>query len=207
MSKTPSSRRKITSVTDSSAFELYAHPTFVRAVNRTADVKILQAIRAGKLRPVIPLNNASGPLRYSPRMDLIDDPSSSKLTAIFEIPGIKTGDITLNIRDGCLVVQGQRRYPYPKNAQISTTSPPKEKEPMQIDEKTPLLASIQDEKMPIKVPVQELRYGTFHRSIRVPAGTKESDVSATLHEGMLTVTWPRSPAGASSIPAAANTAF
>jgi HSP20 family molecular chaperone IbpA len=135
-------------------------------------------------------------------MDLIDDPSSSKLTAVFEIPGIKTNDISLHIRDGCLIVQGERKNPYPKNAQVTTSL----NEEMEIEGQSS-----------IKVPIQELRFGTFYRSIRVPSGIKESDVSATLHEGMLTVTWPRAPAAAASrttssdppasISTAAGTAF
>lgn len=96
-------------------------------------------------------------------MDLIDDPSSSKLTAVFEIPGIKTNDISLHIRDGCLVVQGERKNPYPKNAQITTTSLNEE---MEIEGQSS-----------IKVPIQELRFGTFYRSIRVPSGIKVSLLS------------------------------
>ncbi|KAF8958942.1 HSP20-like chaperone [Flammula alnicola] len=187
---------------DSITFQMFQHPTFVQAVNRAANIKCLEAIRAGRLRVVQP-NDLRGAFRYSPRMDLVDDPTSSKFTAFFELPGIKSTDISLQIRDNHLVVFGERSPPQLSAAQREAlpqnpiaTANALESGEMETDD--------QHKEVPLqrpRLPVQELRYGTFQRAIRVPDGIKESDVSATLHEGMLTVTWPKSPAAQIATPA------
>ncbi|EDR10517.1 uncharacterized protein LACBIDRAFT_248102, partial [Laccaria bicolor S238N-H82] len=105
------------------------------------------------------------------RMDLLDDQSSSNITAIFEVPGVKTSDIALRILEGSLVITGKRQAAGEGDADTAA--------PQSI------------------LRVQELRYGTFHRSIPMPEGIKESEVTAGLQDGMLTVTWPRSPARSS----------
>jgi HSP20 family protein len=38
----------------------------------------------------------------------------------------------------------------------------------------------------------EFRYGSFQRSIRLPAGAREDDISAAYRDGILTVTVPLS---------------
>ena len=96
---------------------------------------------------------------YFPSMDLIDDPEESNLTAIFEIPGIKTSDITLQIMDGHLVVLGERRCSYnptqPSEASANNSSAEN---------------SIPTPK--VNIPIRELRFGSFRRAIRVPDGLK-----------------------------------
>jgi HSP20 family molecular chaperone IbpA len=114
-------------------------------------------------------------------MDLIDDPAESILTAVFEIPGIKTNDISLHILDGHLVVLGERRPMYNAMQQTEASSQDTEN---------------RAQAPKLNIPVQELRYGTFRRAILIPEGIKESDVKASLNEGMLTVTWPRTAAAA-----------
>lgn len=88
-------------------------------------------------------------------MDLIDDPAVSILTAVFELPGIKTNDISLHILDGRLVVSGERRPTYSITQQ---------------SEEDTAESGIQAPKM--TVPIQELRYGTFRRAVRIPEGLK-----------------------------------
>ncbi|KDR74951.1 hypothetical protein GALMADRAFT_249897 [Galerina marginata CBS 339.88] len=173
--------------TDSATFQMLQHPAFVQAVNRAANLKCLEAIKSGKLR-VVNHQNIPPPAKYTPRMDLIDDPSSSKVAAIFEIPGIKTNDISLQIREGQLVILGERKSPHaprldplPHNPVLAANAVASGE--METD--TPSRG--------VSVPIQELRFGTFHRSIRIPDGIQESDVNAILQDGMLTVTWPRSP--------------
>lgn len=96
---------------------------------------------------------------YFPSMDLIDDPEESNLTAIFEIPGIKTNDIKLHIMDGHLVVLGERRCSY-NATQLSEASANNSSGENSIP--TPKA----------NIPIQELRFGSFRRSIRVPDGLK-----------------------------------
>ena len=91
-------------------------------------------------------------------MDIIDDPSESILTAVFEIPGIKTNDISLHISEGHLVVLGERRPTY-NTTQQSEVSPQHSTE-----------NSNQAPK--VTIPIQELRFGRFRRTIRIPDGLK-----------------------------------
>jgi len=169
-------------ITDHKIFEAFRHPAFVQAVNRAANLKCIEAIKSGRLRAVAPLSNSSTPSAYTPRMDFIDDPAQSTLTAVFEIPGIKTNEISLHILDGHLVVLGERRPTYNATQRPETSS------------HNTAENSIQGPKLTI--PIQELRFGAFRRAIRVPDNLKESDVNASLNEGMLTVTWPRIPGSA-----------
>jgi len=178
-----SSRHQIASRTDRQSFETFRHPAFVQAVNRVANLKCIEAIKSGKLRVVTPPSGSTNPREYTPRMDLIDDPAEPIFTAVFEIPGIKTSDISLHIVDGKLVVMGERRPSY----NITQRSEPQPQGAPENSNPAPTSS----------IPVQELRFGTFRRAIRVPEGLKESDVKASLNEGMLTVTWPRSPSGPS----------
>jgi HSP20 family molecular chaperone IbpA len=98
-------------------------------------------------------------------MDLIDDPTESTLTAVFEIPGIKTSDISLHILDGHLVVLGERRPIYNTTRQTEASSQDTEN-------------SAQAPKL--NIPVQELRYGTFRRAILIPEGIKVSLLLSSL---------------------------
>lgn len=91
-------------------------------------------------------------------IDFIDDPAESSFTVVFEIPGIKTSDISLHILDGHLVVMGQRRPAY----NITQDSEPSSQNTAESATQEPKLT----------VPIQELRYGTFRRAIPVPEDLK-----------------------------------
>lgn len=170
-----------------------------QAVERLANWKCAQAIKAGKLRVVHQeaLSSSSSPMRFTPRMDLVDDPSSDTFIAIFELPGIKTGDITLQIREGNLIIMGERRPPAAVQqalaARRSTNLP---KNPLSAADS--LAGGDMDSEEPsisMRVTIHELRFGQFYRAIPIPVGLKESDVTAALQDGMLTVTWPKYPNG------------
>ena len=91
-------------------------------------------------------------------MDFIDDPTESILTAVFEIPGIKTNDISLHISDGHLVVLGKRLPTY------NTT---------QQSEALPQDRGGNSSQAPkLTIPIQELRFGTFRRAIRISEDLK-----------------------------------
>ena len=92
-------------------------------------------------------------------MDLIDNPAESILTAVFEIPGMKTSDISLHILEGHLVVLGERRPPYNITQQSEGSSQDTE------GNGTQRLTTI---------PIQELRFGAFRRAVLVPEGLKVS---------------------------------
>lgn len=90
-------------------------------------------------------------------MYLIDNPAESIFSAVFEIPGLKTCDISLHILDGHLVVFGQRRPPYNIPQQSEGLSQDAEGNGAQ----APKLTTI---------PIQELRFqvGTFRRALLIP---------------------------------------
>ncbi|KAF9557804.1 hypothetical protein CPC08DRAFT_32892 [Agrocybe pediades] len=183
MSRKSSPESRIRTMPSPYAQELYRNPYFLQAVNKAADLKCLHAIRTGRLRLAVP-TNLPQPLRYTPRMDLIDDPSSSKITAIFEVPGIKPESVNVYIHDGNLIVMGERKSLY-----FEMQSSP------QKDHDTSSEEATQSKKetgvIRVTTPVQELRFGAFHRAIPLPQGTQKEDLTANLIHGMLTVTWPR----------------
>ncbi|KAF9476035.1 hypothetical protein BDN70DRAFT_935378 [Pholiota conissans] len=190
---------------DALSFRLSHDPMFVQAVNRAANVKCLAAIKAGRLR-VVPGFDPRVPVRYSPRMDVINDPSSSKYLGIFELPGIKSSEISLQLREGHLIVCGKRNRPTLESLRQELVAEQSTKMEDQ-EVKLPVNATSPDRLLYGQTPIQELRYGVFHRAIRIPDGIRESDINATLHEGMLKVTWPKSSVmtpAASPEPAATN---
>jgi len=101
-------------------------------------------------------------------MDLLDDHSSSNITAIFEVPGVKTSDIALRILEGSLVITGKRQATY-----SVSTSLPLPSNPISAADALARGEGDADTAAPQSIlRVQELRYGTFHRSIPMPEGIK-----------------------------------
>ena len=89
-------------------------------------------------------------------MDLIDDPAESVLTVVFEIPGVKTNDISLHILDGHLVVLGERRPTYTQKSEALPQD----------------TAGNSTQEQNLTIPIQELRFGAFRRAIRIPENLK-----------------------------------
>jgi HSP20 family molecular chaperone IbpA len=174
-------------VGDSHTFQLLRHPVFRAEVNRLANAKCRDAVKAGIFK-YVPQRHHKAPSWYTPRMDLVDDPSSSNLSAVFEIPGVPLSGLSLQIHEGALVLRGERRPPYNFTPiQGGSSHSP-------IDASLPTASEIaHTENQTPKFGVKELYFGDFRRSIPLPAGIKQEDVTANLLNGMLTVTWPRSP--------------
>jgi HSP20 family protein len=100
-----------------------------------------------------------------PRVEICDQPQSRFVTATFELPGLKKEEIGVHLTyDGRLTISGFRRPP----AFLSNTDP--------------TLAVY---------PVKEIKYGRFERTINVPPGLEVKDINASLADGMLCVSWPR----------------
>ncbi|KAF5350547.1 hypothetical protein D9756_008726 [Leucocoprinus leucothites] len=188
------------------------------AISQGVRIRVHQLIQAGILRPARPNKQCSG--NWKPRMDLVDDPSSSNIMAIFELPGVKNENITLQIKDRRLVVVGSRVDPFTEalaaakahSEQTSATTNPSRNITNVTSQTTtgsartgsggPITASPSTPAM--NKSIRELRYGSFFRTIPVPEGIKQSEVTAGIQDGMLTVTWPRVPAAAR--PSASETA-
>ncbi|KAJ2914569.1 hypothetical protein MD484_g5831, partial [Candolleomyces efflorescens] len=134
-------------------------------------------------------------------MDLVDDPTTNTRIAIFELPGIKTSDVTLQIQRGNLVITGERRPPpaVQKALEAARASTTLARNPVAAANSIAAGDMIDDSESPSlnstpSLAFHELRFGQFGRAIPVPEGIKESDVTAALQDGMLTVTWPQNPA-------------
>ncbi|KAF8639196.1 hypothetical protein AX17_001682 [Amanita inopinata Kibby_2008] len=169
-------------------YPVYEPDTF-RLANELAIAMCRQALKAGKMRLVNPNHRASSV--YLPRMDILDDPSSTHIVATFELPGVRSDQLALNIHDGIMHVQG-RRLPrtvqeHRMNRNPQSNGPRKTTATTHDDDSS--CSSVESK----KYPVQELRYGLFKREVKLSKGVKEDEVTALLKDGLLIVTWPRAP--------------
>jgi HSP20 family protein len=98
-------------------------------------------------------------------MDVLDNSQNPKIVAALELPGLKKEEISLRIQDGSLVVWGERRSRLAPEGSVAAETH----------------------------PTQEFRYGKFRRVIPLPKGSQTSEISASMAEGVLTITWPREP--------------
>lgn len=109
-------------------------------------------------------------------MDLVEDPSSSTMVAMFELPGISGNDIKLSISDGAFTVWGQRLAEYP-----TTIIDPLPADPISSANN---VSSGEMDDLPSGNPRpnpnvfhQELCYGTFSRTVPLPKGMKVTLIS------------------------------
>ncbi|KAI0926469.1 hypothetical protein AcW1_002544 [Taiwanofungus camphoratus] len=119
---------------------------------------------------------------YKPRMDMCDDPDNPHIVAILEVPGLKQEEVSVRVEDDKLVVQGERRFPSSSTAGAAVA--PSEEAGV---------VSETARALPPSYVVQELKYGTYRRVIKLPLGTQTGQVQASLSAGMLTLSWPRNP--------------
>lgn len=122
-------------------------------------------------------------------MDLVDEPSSPNIIAIFELPGVKNEHITLQIKDKRLIVIGKRVDPYAEalaaaaSAATNTGAQPQPANLTLRDGTSPTTATTKStatnspNSTPTNKSVREMRYGSFFRSIPVPEGVKVRFVS------------------------------
>ena len=97
-------------------------------------------------------------------MDLYDDESLPQVTALLELPGIAREDMSVVVRDGKLIVSGQRNNPLASRLRTNTRST-RGAEARIAREGTPLPRDA-------KYRNRELRWGRFRREIDIPAGTQ-----------------------------------
>ncbi|KAJ7154313.1 hypothetical protein C8R43DRAFT_885105, partial [Mycena crocata] len=131
-----------------------------------------------------------------PRMDLYDHPDSPKIMAIFELPGVKIADLLIAVKAGKLSVQGHRCARYLANRiHPSLQVQHSDLESNSVDapsdtQNTPSQAGAHTYSE-VELFRQEIRYGPFFRSVRLPSEIDSSRISASLCDGLLTVSWPR----------------
>ena len=82
------------------------------------------------------------------RVEICDDPSSSRISAALELPGMKADDVRVILeRDNLLAISGERVRKSPSDQSASVT-----------------------------YPVGEIKYGKFLRTLDVPSGTMVSSM-------------------------------
>nr|GAT52109.1 predicted protein [Mycena chlorophos] len=183
-----------------------------------SDEAILRGVRSGALKLAIPraVVNMQHPLQaasasFIPRMEVVDDPTQPTTSVTFELPGVKAPDIILlpNPHSNLLTIQG-RREPRNRCQTVESTThgdsagpspamvPPGdsgrlERRAQYSGRDLALQAQARAHtQIPRNRPVaSELRYGEFLRRVRLPPGVDIKTLTATLGEGMLTVSWMR----------------
>ncbi|VDC06853.1 unnamed protein product [Peniophora sp. CBMAI 1063] len=94
-----------------------------------------------------------------PKMDVHEDKEKNVVTAMFELPGLKKEDVSIDVQNSVLTVSGETK--------------------------------VDETKEQDGYAVRERRFGKFSRSIPVPQGIKEEEIKASLDNGVLSVSFPR----------------
>lgn len=111
-----------------------------------------------------------GELLYRPRVEVCDDPSSSRITATVELPGVNAEEISLQVgTNSTLRISGERK-------RRTSHTPGSD----------------------AKYPLQEIKYGKYERVLQLPQGTMLTTISAAVDNGLLVLSWPRVPPSATT---------
>jgi HSP20 family protein len=102
-------------------------------------------------------------LHLKPRVNIIRDPESEIIRCQVELPGLKKEDLSVTVNSDRLIIAGTRHSPLGEGE--------KQSNPMFI--------------------VREVKYGSFRREVALPQDLQIHEISATLTNGMLDMTWPR----------------
>jgi HSP20 family protein len=113
-------------------------------------------------------------------MEVYDDPDSPNIVATFELPGVPIREIKISVKQGVLMIYGERHARYSPMAVANrhpsvraAPSRPAEAGAMDVDRD-----SAAEDAHAKLFPVEELRYGRFQRAIRLPTGVDVSFVFA-----------------------------
>ena len=135
---------------------------------------------------------------FNPTTDLAETADSYVVS--MDLPGVKKEEVNVSVHDGVLTVSGVRHHQF-----MTPEKEEEKKEEEKKDEETPAATAAaagvekkeeekkpeekkpEEKKLTHKIIRMESYYGSFERSISVPAGTKSSDVSAKFENGVLTV--------------------
>ncbi|KAM6501103.1 HSP20-like chaperone [Amanita muscaria] len=177
MARQPKHSRKSSPYTIYQALYAFQPEIKRRAINLAQSI-LVHALKAGKLRIVHTGGGDRDPSIFLPRMDIMDDPNSRKVVAVFELPGVRSDELTVSVHDGVMHLNGKRSARTPQEYGIRPT--------FQDDSTEQNGAPVNE----TQYKTQELRYGLFKREVVLPEGVKEKDVTATLKDGLLIVTWP-----------------
>lgn len=135
---------------------------------------------------------------FNPSTDLAETADSYVVS--MDLPGVKKEEVNVSVHDGVLTVSGVRHHQF-MTPEKEEEEPEKEEEKKEEETPAATAAAAETEtdkkeeepkkeepkKLTHKIIRMESYYGSFERSISVPAGTKSSDVSAKFENGVLTV--------------------
>lgn len=76
-------------------------------------------------------------------MDVYDNPTSTRVVATLELPGCTDEDCTVEIEGDQIFVKGERQPPFPADLAAASS----------------------------QYPIQEIKYGTYNRTISISPGT------------------------------------
>lgn len=115
---------------------------------------------------------------FNPTTDLAETENSYVVS--MDLPGVKKDELDVSVHNGVLTVSGVRRHKFVTPEKEEGEAEKKDGEKKEGDKK--------EKKLKHKVIKMESYYGSFERSVSVPAGTKDSDVEAKFDNGVLTIT-------------------
>ncbi|KAJ6501464.1 HSP20-like chaperone, partial [Mycena vitilis] len=173
-------------------------PSPQREATRLYLLRVVEALRTGRIRIINRRSTTPFRPRYDTgpsvntaeqtfRTDIFDDPASARIIATFELPGVKIPDLTVTVKQRILTVRGERRPRYGQTTSPATT-PVRAR--TRADSATQSHVNQPGSRL---FPLQEFIYGSFSRSLYLPAGVDTSLVDAYMSDGLLTVSWPREP--------------
>ena len=141
---------------------------------------------------------------FCPVTDLAENEHSYVVS--MDLPGVKKDELDVTVHNGVLTVSGTRHHKFqssddeneeeekkqpkteekPAAAAAAAAGEEKKEEPKKEEPK-------KEQKPKHKVIRMESFYGSFERSISVPAGTTTDDVQAKFEDGVLTITIAKHP--------------
>lgn len=102
-------------------------------------------------------------------MDLYDDETQTRVTAMLELPGVARDNMSVVVRDEKLVVTGTRNSPLA--ARLGSPTPPQDARSSRQDNSNADVPVV-EQVNPAKYRFRELKFGRFRREIDIPAGTQ-----------------------------------
>jgi HSP20 family protein len=105
------------------------------------------------------------------RVDIVDDSSSPRIVATFELPGVRNDELTMHLHEGKLHLHGERRprIPFHTNGDQAESQQPFTGASDEVPSND---MAVDSPPRQINIPTQELKYGKFQRTLDVPRGLK-----------------------------------
>jgi len=143
---------------------------------------------------VSPFSKAAMTASFNPITDLAENDDNYVVS--MDLPGVKKDELDVSVHNGMLTVSGVRRHKFESHDDDEKKEEKKDEKqedkpatPAAEEKKDEKKEEKKEEKKPKhKVIRMESYYGSFERSISVPAGTTSDDVKAKFEDGVLTIT-------------------